>query len=228
MFANELLLSPYSKQKHKAIQKRLYGRVEEIQSDIGLNDTEIAVNKQALCEAQHARDISWGRLNEAEKKTLEAKSNMVKLTEKESNIQRQLELKERELNALQKLQEKETKELQALIVNKNEEIQKLRQELIVVQTKLILEEEKAHSIQEQFRQASKELTDKSARVQDLEKEQRKLETQLEIEKMRAGQLLMLATAASKSQHHQEIEVQCRTYFMLSYNTSVRISVGSSC
>ena len=195
--------------------------MDQIQSDIESNDTEVAVKKQALSEAQDARDIARGRLNEAEKKRLEAEMNMVILTEKESSIQRQLELKERELNALQKLAE-----FQALVDNKNEEIQKLQRELKVIQTELTLEEEKARSFQEQFQQASKELADRSARVQDLEKEQRKLETQLEIERMRVGQLRMVATATSKSQHHQEIEVQCRTYFMLPHNVSERISVGS--
>ena len=184
--------------------------MDQIQSDIESNDTEVAVKKQALSEAQEARDIARGRRNEAEKKRLEAETNMVILIEKESDIQKQLELKER---ALQKLQEKENEEFQALIDNKNEEIQKLQQELKVVQTKLTLEEETARSFREQFQEASEELDDKSVRVQDLEKEQRKLETQLEIEKMKAGQLLMLATAASKSQHHQEIEVQYRTYFL---------------
>ena len=112
------------------------------------------------------------------------------------------------MNVLQKVQEKENKELQALIKRKNEEFQVLQQELKAVQNELTLEEEKVRYFQEQFQQASGELVDKSARVQDLEREQRKLETQLEIERLRAGQLLMLATAASKSQHHQEIEVQC--------------------
>ena len=180
--------------------------MDQIQSDIESNDTEVAVKKQALSEAQEARDIARGRLNEAEKKRLEAETNMVILIEKESGIEKQLELKKR---ALQKLQEKENE------APKNEEIQKLQQELKVVQTKLTLEEETARSFREQFQEASEELDDKSVRVQDLEKEQRKLETQLEIEKMKAGQLLMLATAASKSQHHQEIEVQCRTYFLCS-------------
>ena len=189
--------------QQNSIQKHLYSRVDQIQSDIRSNDTEVAVKKQALSEAQDVRDIARGRLNEAEKKRLEAETNMVILTEKESNIQRQLELKERELNALQKLLEKENEEFQALVDNKNEEIQKLHQ---VIQTKLTVEGEKGCSFQEQFQQASKELADKSARIQDLEKEQLKLETQLEIEKMRVGQLLMVATTASTSKHHQEIEV----------------------
>ena len=195
-------------QEHKPIQKHLYHRAEEIQNDIGSNDAAVALTKQALSEAQDARDTARGRLNEAEEKRLEAKTNVAMLTEKVTSNQRQLQLKEQELNVLQKVQENENKEFQALIKRKNEEFQVLQQELKAVQNELTLEEEKARYFQEQFQQASGELADKSARVHDLEREQRKLETQLEIERLKAGQLLMLATAASKSQHHQEIEVQC--------------------
>ena len=165
---------------------------------------EAAAKKNALSDAQNARDAARGRRNEVEKKTLEAQTHVGVLTKKMSDVQRQLELKESELKAAQKLQEKENEEFQALI---NEEIQKLQQNLEVIQTELTSEREKALSFREQFQQASKEFADKSARVQSLEKAQQKLETQLDIERMRVDQLQKLADSAAESQHNQEMEVR---------------------
>ena len=168
-------------------------------------DTEVAAKKYALSEAQNAKDIASGRLNEVEKKTLEVQANVGVLTKKVSDIQRQLKLKESVLKATQ---EEENEEFQALI---NEEIQNLQQKLEVIRTNLTSERDKALSFQVQFQQASKELADKLARVQSLEKAQQNVETQLDIERMRVDQLQKLAVPASESQHNQEMEVQYEVY-----------------
>ena len=200
-------LSHSSTQRDNPIQQKVSSQVQQITTDIVLKDTELVIKKQAVSEAQNAKILARGRLIDVKKKAVEVQTKVTVLIKKSNEIQKQLQLREDELVALQALHDREKGKLQHVIDNRNEEIQKLRQDLQVIQDELASEKEKAHSVRKQLQQATQELTDKSARVQELEWARQKLETLLDSERKRVDLLLMRATSASNSQqHNREIEV----------------------
>ena len=173
--------------------------MQELQSAIESKDMELVVNKQTATEAQNARDIVRGRLDEIGKKAVEVQTAVAALSKISSDTQFQLEIKQRNLKALQKGQ--------GDVDRTHKEIQKLQEELEAVQAELASEKEKARCLPNQLQQAKKELAEKSVRVQELESAQQKLETSLENQRERVDQLLMQKSVASDlQQHNTEMKV----------------------
>ena len=192
-------LTSFLSQKRDPIQQKLSSAVQELQSAIELKDMELVVNKQTATEAQNARDIVRGRLDEIGKKAVEVQTAVAALSKISSDTQDQLDLKQRNLEASQKGQ--------GDVDRTHKEILKLQEELEAVQAELASEKEKARSLPNQLQQAKKELAEKSARVQERESAQQKLETSLESQRERVDQLLMQKSVASDlQQHNTEMKV----------------------
>ena len=189
--------------------------MQELQSAIESKDMELVVNKQTATEAQNARDIVRGRLDEIGKKAVEVQTNVAALSKISSDTQDQLELKQRNLEASQKGQ--------GDVDRAHKEIQKLQEELEAVQAELASEKEKARSLPNQLQQAKKELAEKSVRVQELESAQQKLETSLESQRERVDQLLMQKSIASDlEQHNTEMKVLISCLCILLYPSSLSL------
>ena len=165
---------------------------------------ELVVKKQTAIEAQNTRDSARGRLDEVGMQAVKVQTNIAQLSKKFSDTDRQLamELRRQNLKALQKRPVRKREPFQGA----SKEIQKLQKELAVIQNKLASEKEKARSLPEQLKQAKKELAEKSARVQELESAQHKLETLLEQQRESVDKLLMQAAVGSDQQHNTEVQV----------------------
>ena len=175
---------------------------------------ELAISKQTASEAQNARYIARGRLDDVGKKAVEVQSNVAVLMEISSDTQLQLELKQRNLEALQK---GPVSQFHGDVDDTYDEIQKLQEELKAVQAELASEKEKARSLPEQLQQAKKELAEKSVRVPELESAQQKLETSLENQRERVDLLLMQKSVASDLQlHNIEIKVLIKCLCIMLY------------
>ena len=181
--------------------------MQELQSTIESKDMELVVNKQTATEAQIARDVARGRLEDVGKKAVEVQSNVAALTKISSDTQQELELKRKNLEALRKGPVSKKEQFQGDVDHTHKEIRKLQKELKAVQAELASEKEKARSLPRQLQQAKKELAEKSVRVQELESAQQKLETSLENQRERVDLLLMQKSVASDLQQHNiEIKV----------------------
>ena len=212
----------FSSQKQDPIQQKINSAVQELQSAIESKDVELILHKQTATEAQNARDIARGRLDEVGKKAVEVQTNVALLSKKSSDTQHQVELKRRNLEALQKGQQLKKKRFQGDI---DTELQKLQEELAAIQAELASEKEKARSLPEQLQQAMKEVAEKSARVQELESAQQKLDTLLEHQRERVNQLLMQRGVASKlQQHNTEMKVLILLVFLRNGLNMVRLHI----
>ena len=168
----------------------------------------MVVYKQTTTEARNARDIARGRVNKVGEKAVEIQTKVALLIEKSRDTQKELELKQGNLKALQELTDRKKEEFQDIIDHSKQEVQKFQEEFEAIQAELASEREKARSLPEQLQQATKELAEKSARVEELERARQKLETLLEHERKSVNQLIMQATVASDSQQHSmEMKVQ---------------------
>ena len=206
-------------QKRDSTQQKLSSSVQELQSSIESKDMELVINKQTATEAQNARDIARGRLDDIGKKAVEVQSNVAMLTKISSDTQDQLELKRKNLEALRKGSRSKEEHFKGDIDHTHKEIQELQEELKAVQAELASEMEKARSLPEQLQQAKKELAEKSVRVQELESAQQKLETSLENQRERVDLLLMQKSAASDLQQHNiEIKVLIKCLCIMLYPT----------
>ena len=183
-------------QRLDSIQQRFSKRVQQLQSDIETEDMELAKKKQTATEAQIARDIARGRLDEVGQEVV---TNVELLIKKSSDTYHQLELKQSELKALRKFPgKKENHTIQ--------EIQNLREEHAAIQTELASQKEKARSFPEQLQHAYKELAEKSAIAQERVLAQKILETSLEHKRETVDQLLIQEGDFSDLQHCREIKV----------------------
>ena len=202
-------------QKWDPIQQKLSSAVQELQSAIESKDMELVVNKQTATEAQNARDIVRGRLDEIGKKAVEVQTKVAALSKISSDTQYQLDFKQRNLKALQKGQ--------GDVDRTHKEILKLQEELTAVLAELASDKEKDRSLPEQLQQAKKELAEKSERVQELESTQQKLETSLENQRERVDQLLMQKSVASDlQQHNAEMKVLISCLCILLYPSSLSL------
>ena len=218
-YVYQSLTSTFLSQKPDPIQQKLSSAMQELQSAIELKDMELVVNKQTATEAQNARDIARGKLDEVGKKAVEIQTNVAALSKISSDTRYQLEIRRRNLDALRNGQDD--------VDHTHKEIQKLQEELKTIQAELASEKEKARSLPEQLQQAKKELAEKSARVQELELAQQKLETSLENQRERVDQLLMQKSVAlDLHQHNTEMKVLISCLCILLYPTALTVFIFS--
>ena len=124
-------------------------------------------------------------------------------------MRRQLQEKQQELSYLQLLQEQqeENEELKAIIGRKEAEVRQLRESMQVVEKELHNAKDENHLLREQLQQTAKDLTEKSARLQEVERAKVELRADLEHERRRIDRLLMQSAAStSRETYTGEIKV----------------------
>ena len=130
------------------------------------------------------------------------------LLKEKSELEKQLELKQQELEFLHTIKQKDEEKLQLILKNKRVEIKQLQQQIQVLNSELQSEKKTAKELREKLSQVEKKLQVKSSRVQELEKAICELRLDYKNERKRVDMLLMQRTAAttSKEQYTKEIEV----------------------
>ena len=137
------------------------------------------------------------------------------LLERRKEVERQLQLRQRELRFLQQLQgqqrereEEEREELKAVLMCKDAEVRQLQDQLREVQGELGCAREEAHSLREELQRVTVELAEKSAEVRQLEWTKDMLEISLKNGNKKVEMVLIQSSAAtiSKEALHKEIKV----------------------
>ena len=177
---------------------KLESKIQQLQSGIESKDKKLVVKKQDVTEAQNARDIARGRLDQVGKKAVETQTKVALPIKKSSDTQGKLD------SALKQ------RKFKGVLDHTDKGVQKLQEELEAIQIKLKQSDQKkmARPLLEQLQQATKDLPAKSAKAQEQEWEQKKLETLLEHERERTVQLRMQASVAPDLQRDKEIKVRC--------------------
>lgn len=100
------------------------------------------------------------------------------LLERKNEVERQLQLRQKELNFLEQLQgqlrekeeiEREGEELKEVLILKGAEVRQLQEQLREVEKKLEIAKNETGSMREEVQRLTVELAEKSARVEELEK-----------------------------------------------------------
>jgi len=123
-------------------------------------------------------------------------------------LEKQLELKQQELEFLCTIKQKDEEKLQLILENKRVEIKRLQEQIQVLDSELQSEKKTAQELREKLSQVTNELQGKSSQVWELEKAICELRLDYKNERKRVDMLLMQRTAAttSKEQYTKEIEV----------------------
>ena len=130
------------------------------------------------------------------------------LLKEKNELEKQLELKQQELEFLHTIKRKDEEKLQLILDNKRIEIKWLQDHLQEVEGELQSEKKCAHELRVELSLVDKELEGKSSQVRELEKAMCELRLDYKNERKRVDMLLMQLTAAttSKEQYTKEIEV----------------------
>ena len=128
-------------------------------------------------------------------------------------VEKQLQLREQELQFLRTGHQKDSELLRSIIHNKEEEVQELLHRLQSVESELAFERKVTQDLKEKLHQENAALAEKSALAQEREKVNEAFKILLEGERQRVDQLVRQLTGASTSrdQYTREIEVKGYLY-----------------
>lgn len=189
------------------LQQELSSKVEKLTKQVETQDLELAVRQIALEEARRQKDATRERMMQVRQTIRHAKTKFMKLIQQKEEVQKQLQLREKELKLLHTGHRKESEELRSIIQNKRDEIQELQHNLQSVESKLTSERKVTQDLMKKLYQVTAELAEKSALAQEREKAKWDFKIQLEKERQRVDHLVMQLTGASKDQYIREIEVK---------------------
>ena len=195
------------------LQQELSSKVEKLTKQVETQDLELAVRQIALEEARRQKDATRERMMQVRQTIRHAKTKFMKLIQQKEEVQKQLQLREKELKLLHTGHRKESEELRSIIQNKRDEIQELQHNLQSVESKLTSERKVTQDLKEKLHQANAALAEKSALAQEREKVNEAFKILLEGERQRVDQLVRQLTSASTSrdQYTREIEVKGYLY-----------------
>ena len=160
-----------------------------------------------LEESKREKSVLNQQLTNIKQKVKLTHTKTVKLIHERVDIEKQLELREQEIEFLKSSNLKESQQFQSIIRQREEEIKQLKEQLSAVEGQLSSKRKQAKDLREKLNQTEKELATKSAEAQELEKSNGKLEAYLDSERKRVDLLLMQMTAASSQQQYtRELEV----------------------
>jgi len=128
-------------------------------------------------------------------------------------VEKQLQLREQELQFLRTGHQKDSEQLRSIIHNKEEEVQELLHRLQSVESELAFERKVTQDLKEKLHQENATMAEKSALAQEQEKVNETFKILLEGERQRVDKLLRQITSASTSrdQYTREIEVKGYLY-----------------
>ena len=195
-------------QKSTALQKRLSSQIAKLRNSVKEKDRELTLKDQSLEEAKRQKDAVRQRMMQLRQTIKQKDTKTIRLVEEKAEAEKQLQLKERELQLLCTVVQKDSELLQKdreLLQNKEKEIRELRQRLQAVEKELALERNLSKKLRQKLQQATKELAKKSTVEREREEAKEYLKTHLERERLKVDSLRMQLT--SKDQHIREVEVQ---------------------
>ena len=184
----------------KLIQEKV-----EVRKQLGLRERELQSLYKRHQDSEKLQKII--RNKEEEVQELQQKHTQMKLIQEKMEIEKQLLLKEQELQVLRSHEDSE--KLQSIIRNKEEEMRELQRRLHTVESELTSERKVTQDLKEKLHLVTAELAEKSALAQEREKANRDLKTQLEKERQRIDHLFMQLTSASNSRDQYISEVEVR-------------------
>jgi len=188
-------------QKSTALQKHLNSQIEKLRNTVKEKDRELTLKDQSLEEAKRQKDAVRQKMIQLRQTIKQNDTKTIRLVEEKAEAEKQLQLKERELQVLHTVVQKDKELLQ----NKEKEIRELRQRLQSVEKELALERNLSKELRQKLQQATEELAKKSAVEREREEAKEYLKTDLEWERQTADFLRVQLT--SKDQHIREVEVQ---------------------
>ena len=173
-------------------------------------DRELALKDQSLEEAKREKDAVSQKMMQLRQTIKQNQTYTISLVEEKAEAEKQLQLKEQQLQLLHTIVQKDSELLQ----NLEKEIRELRQRLQAVESELTLERNLSKELRKKLQQATEELAKKSAVEREREEAKEYLKTHLERERQTVDSLRVQLT--SKDQHIREVQV-------ISYKTSYGVS-----
>ena len=164
-------------------------------------DRELALKDQSLEEAKRQKSEANQEMVELRQTIKQNTTKTIRLVEEKAEAEKQLHLKEQQLQLLRTIVHKDSELLQ----NLEKEIRELRQRLRSVEKELILERNLSKELRQKLQQATEELAKKSAVEREREEAKEHLTTHLERERQTVDFLRVQLT--SKDQQIREVEVQ---------------------
>jgi len=195
------------------LQKELSSKVEKLSKEVEAKDRELAVKNLALDDARKQENIARQKLPEIKQTIGNTQNKMIKLIQQKMEVEKQLQLREQELQFLRTGDQKDSEQLRSIIQNREEEVRELRHRLQSVESELAFERKVTQDLKEKLHQANAALAEKSALAQEREKVNEAFKILLEGERQSVDQLVRQLTSASTSrdQYTREIEVKGYLY-----------------
>ena len=188
-------------QKSTALEEHLSSQIEKLRNNVQEKDRDLALKDQSLEEAKRQKDAVNQKMIQLRQTVKQNYTKTIRLVEEKAEAEKQLHLKEQELQLLRTIVHKDSELLQ----NLEKEIRELRQRLRSVEKELILERNLSKKLRQKLQKATEELAKKSAVEREREEAKEHLKTHLERERQTVDFLRVQLT--SKDQHIREVEVQ---------------------
>lgn len=169
------------------------------------NQREIAVKDLSLEKARRQNDTENMSVMNIRETIRETQKKTIKLFQEKMEVEKQLQLKEQELESLCTGHQEDSEQL----CNKESEIKELRKRLHKIESELSIERKISQELREKLQQATVELEKKFAVEQVQAKASGDLKTHLERERKMVDFLQIQLTSAStfKNQYSREFEVK---------------------
>jgi len=144
------------------LQKELSSKVEKLSKEVEAKDRELAVKNLALDDARKQENIVRQKLLEIKQTIRNTQNKTMKLIQQKMEVEKQLQLREQELQFLRTGHQKDSEQLRSIIHNKEEEVRELRHCLQSVESELAFERKVTQDLKEKLHQANAALAEKSA------------------------------------------------------------------
>ena len=184
------------------MQKHLSSQIEKLRKSVKAKDRELALKHQSLEEAKRQKDAVSQKMMQLRQTVKRNNTKTIRLVEEKAEAEKQLHLKEQQLQLLHTIVQKDSELLQ----NLEKEILGLRQRPQSVERELTLERNLSKELRQKLQQATEELAKKSA----VERERKEAKIYLKtphLERERETVDFLWVQLTSKDQHIREVEVQ---------------------
>ena len=171
------------------------------------DEQQLSEVTQFLEQAINVRGATTNKRLHARQQATSAHMRVKVLLGRKIEVERQLQLRQKELNFLEQLQgqlrekeeiEREGEELKEVLILKGAEVRQLQEQLREVEKKLEIAKNETGSMREEVQRLTVELAEKSARVEELEKAREMLKGIVEWQRNIIEMPLKQSTACASS------------------------------
>ena len=197
-----------------SLQSKLLGHAQKLNQELEVDDEHLTEINHALEQAAKCRVSARSKQLQTRQEVDDAYVRVKVLLERRKGVEKQLQIRQRELRFLQQFQEqqrereeeRESEELKAVLMSKDAEVRQLQDQLGEVQGELACAREETHSLREELQRVTAVLAEKSAELQQLEWAKAMLEIYLDRETKKVEMSLIQCAASSKEALQREIKV----------------------